>query len=165
MTVIVYGNHVETPLARRWTVAQKIAGHQRQLLLFGVIYRCLGGLYVMRCPGLDLDKTEHIPVPAHQIQFSARMRGAGVAGDDHVAAPSKIEVGILFSASASTLVSRHLLRWKGSIRQPIENVHGDLRQASGEHEWNSIFTLRPAPTPRCDRNHHRSGRLGACRSD
>ena len=74
--VIVYGEHVEPPLARSWHQAQEVAGDHRELLLLMTIYGGFGRLDVMRRPSFHFDKTQDVPIPADKIEFAASMRGA-----------------------------------------------------------------------------------------
>ena len=69
--VIVYGEHVEPPLARIWHQAQQVAGDHRELLLFMTIYGGFGRLEVRRRPSFHFDKTQDVPIPAGKIEFAA----------------------------------------------------------------------------------------------
>jgi hypothetical protein len=78
--VIVYGEHVEPPLGRRWQQAREVAGDHRELLLLMTIHGGFRRLDVRRRPNFHFDKTQDVPIPADKIEFAAIMRGAVVAG-------------------------------------------------------------------------------------
>src|SRR6267378_6513023 len=70
---VVYGQHVEAPLARGWHLAQEVARDQPEFALFVAIHGGFGGLYVTRGAGFHLNKTQRVFVPSDQIQFTAMM--------------------------------------------------------------------------------------------
>src|SRR5512143_1671356 len=72
--VIVYGDYVESPLARTWHVAQKLARHQGQIPLFLAIYGGFCRFHVAAGTGFHLDKAEHVFVPTNQVQLTTVMR-------------------------------------------------------------------------------------------
>jgi len=131
---IIYGEHVESPLAQTGHVAQEVAGDQRQLPLFIAIYGGFGGFEVTLRPSFHLDKTQDVPIPADEIELAAMIGGAVVARDDRVAAPAKVKISVLLAAPAGTLVRWHVLGRKRSCCQPVQCAQCGLRQASGEHE-------------------------------
>jgi len=107
---VVYGQHVEAPLARGWHLAKEVACDQAQFSLLVVINCGFGWFYVSRSAGFDLDKTKRVLVPSDEVKFTAMMRGSVVSGDDDVALPSKVEVGIFLAATARDLVRRQIVR-------------------------------------------------------
>jgi len=71
---IIYGHYIKTPLARKCQMAKVIAGHGGKGTLLVAVHGGFGGLYVARSAGLDLDKTQHILVPADEIDLTATVR-------------------------------------------------------------------------------------------
>src|SRR5208337_3729653 len=92
--LIVYGEHVKPPLARRGHLPQEIAGNQRKLSLFIAIYGGFRGLRITLAASLHFNKTQDVPIPAGQIEFAAMMRRAVVARDDHVAATAQVKISV-----------------------------------------------------------------------
>ena len=119
---IVYGDHIETPLARRRHLPQKIASHKRQFSLFIAVHSGLSGLEVPFGASLDLDKTQDIPVPADQIQFAAMIGRAKISRNDRITPPTKIEVGIFFAPTARPQVFSRVVRWKEPRGQRVKDA-------------------------------------------
>ena len=76
-------------------MAQEVARDPRQILLFIPIYGGLRGLDGAGGASFHFHKAENVAIPADQVEFSAMMRGAVVAGDHGVAAAAEVEVGSL----------------------------------------------------------------------
>jgi hypothetical protein len=65
-----------------------------------MIDRSLGGLYIVRGAGLDLDEAEHVFVPTNQVNFSAAAWGAEIARNHYVAETAEVEICVLLAATA-----------------------------------------------------------------
>ena len=132
--VIVYGKHIEAPLARMWHVAHKFAGNQKQFLLFGAVNGGFGGFDIAGGARLDLDETKNIFLPANQVEFAAMIRGAVVAGNDHVSVAAKIEISILFATPSYLLMSGRGIRRERANREPVERAYDGASNLSVEHD-------------------------------
>ncbi|HSZ61269.1 MAG TPA: hypothetical protein VK828_05710 [Terriglobales bacterium] len=130
--LIVYGEHVETPRARR-DVAHEVTRNQNQVPSFGAIDGRLGRFNIARRPRFHFDDAQSVAVPADQIDFPAMMRGAEIPGDNRIASSPKIEIRFFFAAPASPQVRGTLLGRKRFGCNPIEYAQGSLREASSRH--------------------------------
>lgn len=146
--VIVYGNHIEAPLARTCDMAGKFTGDQSQFLLFGTVHSRFGRFYIASGSGFHFDKAEDVALPAHQIEFSAMVRRTIVASDDDVALAPEIEVGLFLAAAASALVGRSGVGGKGVTGEPVECAHNCVCEASAEHGSETRISLYRHATPR-----------------
>jgi hypothetical protein len=129
---IVYAYYVEPPLARRWLAAQVLSCHGSDFAAFVAIYGCFGGLYVARRPGLNLNKTQHIGIPADQVDFSRMPRRAVVAGHNDVTQAAEMETGVVLPATAGALVRRPLVGRQSMPRQPVKAADGGVGETAGE---------------------------------
>jgi hypothetical protein len=68
----------------------------------------LSGFNVVRSTSLDLDETEHVLVPADQINLPMMPRRAEVSRHHDVSAPAQIEISIFLAAPAGGLVGGDL---------------------------------------------------------
>lgn len=82
-----------------------------------MVHGSLGGLYIVGSPGLDLDETKNIVVPADQIDLPASSGRAIVSADHHVATLAQVEVGILFALPSDLLVERQILSVYAALRR------------------------------------------------
>jgi len=82
--LIIYADHVETPLARLGDMTQIVPRHRSQLSLLPAIHGGFRGFDVMRGSCFDFYKTEDIVVPPDQVDFSPATRGAIVACDNYL---------------------------------------------------------------------------------
>ena len=82
---IVYAHNIESPGTRWGKPPQIFPRHQRYFAPFVPVYGGLGGLYVMRGPGLNFYETENIRIPADQVDLAAATWRAKVARHNHIA--------------------------------------------------------------------------------
>jgi len=150
--LIVYGDDVEPPLARWWKRPQVLSCYFCDLAPLVAIDSRLGGLYIARCAGLNLNKTKNIGVPPDQVDFSMAARRTIVTCHDHVAQLAQVEVSMLLALRAGPQVPRLFIRWKCVLRHPIQTANYASREESGEH-WASVAIPARA---KCDR-HHKEG--------
>ena len=90
-----------------------------------------GRLHRVRGPSLHFDETEHIFMPADQIDFSAAAGRAEVSGDHDVSAAAQIEVCVFFTAPASVEMGRARLRGRHFVGEPIEAADNGVGQFAG----------------------------------
>ena len=72
--------------------------------------------------GLDFDETEHVLVPADQINFSMMPRRAEIARDHDVAAATKVEVGVFLAATAGAKVGGTEITGPLAYCDPIQDA-------------------------------------------
>ncbi len=130
--LIVYGDNVESPLARRGHPTEKFAGNLGQMVLLLTIHRCFGGLDVVAGAGFYFDDAEHVTIPADEIKFSAVVGRAVVASNHDVAAPAEVEVGSLLTPAPGLQMGRNVFRGKSPGGQPIKGAERGLGDASLE---------------------------------
>ncbi|HXX02661.1 MAG TPA: hypothetical protein VEJ00_15700, partial [Candidatus Acidoferrales bacterium] len=120
-------------LARWWKRPQVLSCYLRDLAPLMAIDGRLGGLYVTRCAGFNLNKTKNIGVPPDEVDLSRAARRAKVASHDHITQLAQVEVSILFASCAGPQVPRLFIRWKYTLCQPIEAPDNPSREEGGEH--------------------------------
>jgi len=74
-TVIVYADHIETALARRWNLAQILAHHGRYFASLVAIHCRYSGLRVAGASSLNFDEAKDILLLADQIDRAGGHRG------------------------------------------------------------------------------------------
>ena len=74
------------------------------------VYGGFGGLEIACCPGFHFNDTQHVPIPADEIEFAAMVGGAIVAGDDRIAAPAKVKISVFLAAPARAADLAHHFR-------------------------------------------------------
>jgi hypothetical protein len=116
---IIYGNDVETPLARKCHMPQVIACDSGQCPLLVAIHGRFGWLDIASGARLDLDETQHILVPANEVDFSSVMRRPEISRHHYVSTTAQVKVRIFFASLTGALMLRALVRGKGAFRQPI----------------------------------------------
>lgn len=62
-------------------------------------------LHVVGGAGFHLDETEDVLVPGDQVDLAVVAWGAEVPGNDRVALPAEVEVGVFFALAAYLLAS------------------------------------------------------------
>jgi hypothetical protein len=130
---IVYADHIEPPLARRWKSPKVIShhgGHQTPLV---PIDSCFPGLHIARGSRLDFHEAKNIVVPSDQVNLSPGARRAKVSRHHGVAQFPQMKVSRLFPAPPSAMMRRNLLRRQSMLRQPVEEAKRRLRQLP--REW------------------------------
>ena len=101
---------------------QKIASHEGQFSLFIAVHGGLSRLEVALGTGLDLDKTQDIPLPSDQIQFAAVIGRAKISSNNRITPPAKKKVGIFFSTAAGAVALGDVLRSQRSARKPVQRA-------------------------------------------
>src|SRR5579862_8866562 len=101
---IVYADHIESPLARRWKAAEILARDQFDLPALVAVDGGCSGLHIARGARLHLDKTEHIVVPSDQINFPAAAGRAEIARDHGIAEFSQMKVSRFFAAASGSVM-------------------------------------------------------------
>jgi len=74
-----------------------------------------GGFDVMRGSGFHFDETQHVLVPANQVNLPMMPRCAEIPCHHDVPAPAQIEVGVFFTAPTGALVRGGLVVSRRSL--------------------------------------------------
>jgi hypothetical protein len=75
------------------------------------VHRRFRGFDLARAAAFHLDEAQNIAIPSNEINFASAEWRAKVAGNDHIAELSQVEVGIFFPPPANLLMSRsHISR-------------------------------------------------------
>ena len=114
-------------------MAQVFAGDGEKFPAFVPIHGGFGGLYVVGGAGLDLDETEHVLVPADQVDFAAPVGRAKIAGNHDVAVSPQVEVGVFLASPAGAEVFSDVVRRQGTAGDPVEDANRGVSKAAGEH--------------------------------
>src|SRR5260370_17874732 len=108
--------HAEAPRRQLTKRAPIVANHTPDVVALLAVYGCGGKFYIAGCTSFDFDKTEHVLIPADQVNFSMMPWRAEVAGNHDVSATAQVEVGVLLTAPAGALPGGPILR--GFCGQP-----------------------------------------------
>jgi hypothetical protein len=119
--LVVYADHIETPLARRWEAPQVFSDHSCYLLPLMPVHGGFSGLHIARASRLNLDKAKDVFLPTDQINFSPAARRPEVSRYHGVAELPEMEVSRLFAAPTGEVMGSNLLRRQGVLRQPVQN--------------------------------------------
>ncbi len=87
--------------------------------------------------GFHFDKTQHVFVPANEIDLAVVARSTKVPRDDNVAFGAEVKVRIFFSAATCQEMSGSSVRRQALVHKPIEAAKKRLRNAVREHEKES----------------------------
>src|SRR5690349_18644670 len=131
MMIIVHGEHVETPLARRWHAAEIFASHVSE---FSPLFRANGRFsrfYIACGSGLHFDKTQDTFVPTADSNLSMTARRTIVASHHHVPELAQIKVGIFFAPSAGFLMLGCGIGSKNLCSDAIEKPDDGVSEESG----------------------------------
>src|SRR6185312_291665 len=131
--LIIYAEHIEAPLARRWQVAQVLARHIVKLSLLVGIHGGFGGLYVVRGAGFYFNEAEDVFVPGDEINFAAAVRRAKISRDHDIAEAAEIKVSGLFTGASGALMGRNVFRGESFGGEPVEGADGGVGEAAGGH--------------------------------
>src|ERR1700691_4574809 len=107
---IVYADHIETPLARRWN-SPKVTPHPppHQSPLVPVDSR-FPGLYIACGARLNFHEAKNIRVPSDQVKLSPAARRAEVSRHHGVSQLAQMKVSRLFSPPPGAMMCRNLFR-------------------------------------------------------
>jgi hypothetical protein len=130
--LIVYADHIEAPLARRWTSPQVLPCDGRDQAPLVPVHRRFSRLHIACGPSLNLHKAKNIVFPPDQINLSPAARRPEVPRHHRVTQRPKMEVSRLFSPPPSAMMRSSLLRRQGMLRQPVQNPKHCPRRSSGE---------------------------------
>src|SRR5580700_1986181 len=124
--VIVYADHVESPLARKWKAPQILAYHCGDLAALMTVDCSFAGFYVTRGPRLHLDKAENIVFPSDEVDFSPAARRTKISRHHRVTQPAKMKVRRFLAVPASPQVGRAVSCRQSMFRQPIQKAERGL---------------------------------------
>jgi hypothetical protein len=112
---------------------QVIPRHLRDLPPLMSIDCRLRGLYIARCPRLNLNKTKHIAIPADQVNFAPVTWSPVVPGNHQVTEFPQMEVGVFLPAPPGSLVFGSLVGAAGIPGDPIETSDDGAGNGCGKH--------------------------------
>ncbi len=121
-------------------MAQVFAGDSKQVAALLPVDRGLGGFYVVGGASFDLDKAQDVVVLPNQVDFAATGGRTKITGDHGASAPSKIEIGVFFTAPADTQVLSDVVGRQPPACGPIKDANRGVSKTTGEH-W---ILLAPA---------------------
>src|SRR5947208_2508943 len=104
MTIIVHGQHIKTPLARRWYAAEIFSSHVGEI---SSLLRANGGFgrsNVACRTSLDFDKAQYPFMPADDVDLSMLAGRTIIASHHHIPKLPQIKIGVFFAPSAGALV-------------------------------------------------------------
>src|SRR5580692_2878046 len=142
---IVYADHIESPLARKWKAPQILAHHRGDLAALVTVDCRFAGFYITSGPRLHLDKAENIVFPSDEVDFSPAARRTKISRHHCVAQPAEIKVSRFLAAPASAQVGRAVFCRQSMLRQPIEKAKRGLSRDSGKcakrEHWDARSTV------------------------
>ena len=130
---VLHGEHIKAPLRKFGESPQVFADYFAEIAALLAVHGGLGGFNVPSSARLDLDKAEHIFVPADEVNFSVMPRAAEVARNHNVPASAKVKIGVFLPATAGTVVSGNVLRHATLWSDAIKKTEDGLSDAAGEH--------------------------------
>lgn len=114
-------------------MSKVIAGYGDECALLGAIHGSFSGFDVVRGASFDFDKTEHIFLPADQIDFSAMIGRAEIARDHYVSVTAQIKVSGFFAASADAEMIGGFFGRERVGGEPVEGTNRGVGEATGGH--------------------------------
>jgi len=132
---VVYADHIETPLARRWEAAQIFPHDSRYLAPLVPVDGRDPGLYVQSGSRLHLHKAEDIVFPSDEIDFSPAARRAVISRHHGVAQLPQMKVRRFFSALAGAMMRGQFLGRQRACGQPVQEPEHGVGGASGKRAF------------------------------
>jgi len=131
--LVVYADHIEAPLARRWKPAQIIPRDCGDLPALVPVHRGFSRLHVACAARLHFNEAQNIFFPSDQIDLSAAAGRSEISRDHGISHVSQVEVGGFFAFASHTLVGGSVIGRQSMSCQPVENAEGCMGGSSGEH--------------------------------
>lgn len=128
--IIIHGNDVEAPLARKCQVAQIVAGHGGEGALLVAIPSCFGGLEIPSGAGFHFDEAQHVPVAA-SLHHDAVTESCAPPSRTHGGAGRSTRLLLLLGRCAD---AQGAFPQEASFGQPIKSSHGSAGETAGEHQ-------------------------------
>jgi hypothetical protein len=117
--LVIYADHIKTPLARSGKTAPILAGDGRDQAALVPVNSRFCRLYVVCGSRLHFDKTQNAIFPPNKIYFSPATRRAKVSSYHGIAKGSEVEVSRLFSLAPNAVMRGSFLWRQGTIREPV----------------------------------------------
>ncbi len=155
---IVYADHVESPLARRWKTPQVLPCDCRNQPALVAVHCRLAGFDIARGSRLNFHKTKDVLVPPDQIDFSPAAWRAEIPCHHGVTQPPQVEICRPLPPSPGAGVFRNFVFRQSPLSQPVQKTEHSPRdpagkrasKATGKHSDSLSSTLRRSRLVGCD---------------
>jgi hypothetical protein len=156
---IVYPDHIESPLARRWKAPQILAHHRRDLASLMLVNRRFPWLHIARRPRLNFHEAKNIVFPSDQINLSAAARRPEVARYHRVSQFPEMKISRLLSTPHSQMMRGNLLCGKSTLGQPVKESKEGMCRSTREHTSGNCASTEHWDIPKLNVRASKSSRM------